>query len=201
MANYPLASEYKIPTMQESALAAVNWTKDHISEFGGDDDKIFVSGHSAGGHLASLIAVKEDELKPSENGKKLAGSILLDPAGLDMYRYLEENSEGEGRKYLGAFTDDPAIWREYSPIYFLPDQLAPMLILEGERTYLSIQSSRERFMQRVAEKGIDDVTLKIYPKKKHIPMVTQFLWTPGKVYKDVLGFIDMVTNKSIITNQ
>ena len=190
IANYPLSPEYQVPTMQASALQAVNWTKDKIKEYGGDPDRIFVSGHSAGGHLASLIAVKEGELEPSENEKKLAGSILIDAAGLDMYSYLQETSTGEGKKYLNAFTDDPAIWKTYSAKYYLSDSLAPMLILEGERTYPSIRSSRERFMKRVEEEGIEDVTLKIYPKKKHIPMITQFLWTPGRVYKDVLGFID-----------
>ena len=45
-------------------------------------------------------------------------------------------------------------------------------------------------MKRIEEKGIENVTVKIYPKKKHIPMITQFLWTGGKVYKDVLGFIE-----------
>src|SRR5690606_14810964 len=168
IANYPLSPDYQIPQMQEAALAAVNWSKDHIEEFGGDTDRIFVSGHSAGGHLASLIAVKEDELEPSENGKKLAGSILLDPAGLDMYGYLE--SDKEGKKYFQTFTDDPAVWKKYSSMYFLKDDLPPMLILEGERTYPSIRSGRGRFMERVEEKGIDDVTLKIYPNKKHIPM-------------------------------
>jgi acetyl esterase/lipase len=176
--------------MQQAALEAVNWTKEQIKEYGGDPDRIFVSGHSAGGHLASLIAVKEGGLAPSENGKKLAGSILIDAAGLDMYSYLEETSTGEGKKYLDAFTDDPAVWKAHSAMYYLTDALAPMLILEGERTYPSIRSSRERFMKRVEEKGIEDVTLKIYPKKKHIPMITQFLWTPGRVYKDVLGFIE-----------
>ncbi|MFC5624728.1 alpha/beta hydrolase [Algoriphagus winogradskyi] len=190
IADYPLSPDYQVPAMQASALAAVNWTKDNIESFGGDSDRIFVSGHSAGGHLASLIAVKEDELKPSENGKELAGSILIDAAGLDMYGYLEETSEGEGKKYLNAFTDDPAVWKKYSSMYFLKENLAPMLILEGERTYPSIQAGRERFMKRVEEKGIDDVTVKIYPKKKHIPMITQFLWTGGRVYKDVLGFIE-----------
>ncbi|PZX57705.1 acetyl esterase/lipase [Algoriphagus ratkowskyi] len=190
VADYPLASEYTIPSMQEAALEAVNWTKDHIADFGGDTDRIFVSGHSAGGHLASLIAVKEAELAPSENGNKLAGSILIDAAGLDMYSYLQETGKGEGKKYLNAFTDDPAVWKEYSPMYFLTDDLSPMLILEGERTYPSIQGSRERFMKRVGEVGIEDVTVKIYPKKKHIPMITQFLWTPGRVYRDVLGFIE-----------
>ncbi|REG91405.1 alpha/beta hydrolase [Algoriphagus antarcticus] len=189
IADYPLASEYKLPAMQESALAAVNWSKDHIAEFGGDPDRIFVSGHSAGGHLAALIAVKEDELESSGNDKKLAGSILIDAAGLDMYSYLQKTSEGEGKKYLNAFTDDPAIWKEYSPMYFLTDDLSPMLILEGERTYPSIRGSRERFMKRVREKGIEDVTVKIYPKKRHIPMITQFFWTGGRIYKDVLGFI------------
>ena len=190
IADYPLASDYQIPAMEKAALAAVNWTKDNIKSYGGNPDQIFVSGHSAGGHLASLIAVKEDELKSSENGKKLAGSILIDAAGLDMYGYLEETSEGEGKKYLNAFTDDPAVWKEYSSMYFLTDNLSPMLILEGERTYPSIQGSRERFMKRIEEKGIENVTVKIYTKKKHTPMITQFLWTGGRVYKDVLGFIE-----------
>ncbi|MEP0711171.1 MAG: alpha/beta hydrolase, partial [Algoriphagus sp.] len=190
IADYPLSPDYQVPAMQAAALEAVNWTKDQVKQYGGDPDRIFVSGHSAGGHLASLIAVKEDELEPSKNDKKLAGSILIDAAGLDMYSYLQETSEGEGKKYTDAFTNDPAIWKEYSAMYYLTDALAPMLILEGERTYPSIRSSRERFMKRVEEKGIEDVTVKIYPKKKHIPMITQFLWTPGKVYKDVLGFIE-----------
>ena len=189
IADYPLSPDYEIPAMQASALAAVNWAKDNIDNYGGDPDRIFVSGHSAGGHLASLIAVKENGLKPSVNRKKLAGSILIDAAGLDMYGYLEETSEGEGKKYLNAFTDDPTVWKEYSSMYFLTDKLSPMLILEGERTYPSIRASRERFMMRIKEKGIEDVTVKIYPKKKHIPMITQFLWTGSKVYKDVLGFI------------
>ncbi|RAI89435.1 alpha/beta hydrolase [Algoriphagus yeomjeoni] len=189
LADYPLSPDYEIPAMQKSALAAVNWTKDNIARYGGDPDQIFVSGHSAGGHLASLIAVKEDKLEPSANGKKLAGSILLDPAGLNMYGYLEETSEGEGKKYLNAFTDDPAIWKQYSSMYFLTDELTPMLILEGERTYPSIRAGRERFMKRIDEKGIKDVKVKIYPKKKHIPMITQFLWTGSSVYKDVLRFI------------
>lgn len=189
IADYPLSPGFQIPAMQKSALASVNWTKDNIASYGGDPDRIFVSGHSAGGHLASLIAVKEGELAASENGKELAGSILIDTAGLDMYGYLEETSEGEGKKYLNAFTDDPVIWKQYSSMYFLTDELAPMLILEGERTYPSIQAGRERFMKRVEEKGIEDVKVKIYPKKKHIPMITQFLWTGSRVYKDVLGFI------------
>lgn len=187
--DYPLSPDYEIPAMQKSALAAVNWTKDSIENYGGDPDRIFVSGHSAGGHLASLIAVKEGRLEASENGKKIAGSVLIDAAGLDMYGYLEETSEGEGKKYLNAFTDDPAVWKEYSSMYFLTDELSPMLILEGEQTYPSIRSSRERFMMRIEEKGIEDVTMKIYPKKKHIPMITQFLWTGSRVYKDVVGFI------------
>lgn len=190
IADYPLSPEFQIPIMQEAALQAVNWTKDHIEEFGGDPDRIFVSGHSAGGHLASLIAVKEDELEASDNGKKLAGSILLDPAGLNMYGYLEESSGGEEQKYLQTFTDDPKVWKEYSTMFHLPETIPPMLILEGERTYPSIRQGRQDFMKRVEEKSIDDVTLKIYPKKKHIPMITQFLWTGGKVYKDVLGFIE-----------
>ncbi|MEB2775139.1 alpha/beta hydrolase [Algoriphagus sp. D3-2-R+10] len=75
ISDYHLASEYKLPAMQKSALEAVKWTKDNLIKYGGNPDRIFVSGHSAGGYLAALIAVKEGELAPSENGKKLAAQF------------------------------------------------------------------------------------------------------------------------------
>ena len=38
------------------------WTHDHIAEHGGDPTRIVIAGHSAGGHIAALLAVDEDRL-------------------------------------------------------------------------------------------------------------------------------------------
>ena len=186
--DYPLSPEYQIESMVEVAAKAVVWTKRNIQQYGGDPNQIFVSGHSAGGHLASLLATKDEYFEKSGYSNPIKGAILIDPAGLDMHWFLSDYPK-EGRKYLKTFTEDPAIWKEYSPIYFLEDQEIPMLILEGERTYPSIQESIKRFRKKAEEEDAK-IVYKFYEHKKHIPMITQFLWTGGKAYEDVLQFIE-----------
>ena len=55
--NYRLSPKAKNPAYIEDAAAAVAWTFNHIEEYGGSKDKIFVSGHSAGGYLALILAM------------------------------------------------------------------------------------------------------------------------------------------------
>jgi acetyl esterase/lipase len=186
--DYPLNPEYQVPAMESAATNSVIWTAENIQAYGGNPDQIFVSGHSAGGHLASLVAVKDSNFEKLGKVNPLKGAVVIDPAGLDMYGYLMETSEGEGKKYTNAFTQDPEIWKLSSPIFFLEQGQIPMLILEGEETYPSIQAGRGRFMKEVESKNLP-IELRIYPKKKHVPMITQFIWTWSRGYDDVLGFI------------
>lgn len=186
--DYPLNPEFQVPAMEMAATQAVLWTAENIQNFGGNPDQLFVSGHSAGGHLGALVAVKDSNFEILGKGNPLKGAVLVDPAGLDMYTYLMETGKGEGKKYTNAFTNDPEVWRQSSPIFFLEQGQIPMLILEGEETYSSIRAGRERFMKVVKEKNLD-ISLEIYPKKKHIPMITQFFWTWNKGYDAIFEFI------------
>ncbi len=197
--DYPLNPEFEVPAMESAATQAVLWTAAHIQSYGGNPQNLYASGHSAGGHLASLVAVKDSNFGDLGIENPLKGAVLIDPAGLDMYTYLVENQNGEGKKYTNAFTKDPSIWKQSSPIFFLEEGQIPMLILEGEETYPSIRAGRERFMKEVVKKDLD-VELRVYPGKKHIPMITQFLWTWSQVYDDVLGFIRAQEDSSMATN-
>ena len=188
IADYPLNPEFQVPAMEKATTQAVLWTSENIKSYGGNADQIFVSGHSAGGHLGALVAVKDSNFESLGKENPLKGSVLIDPAGLDMYGYLMETGEGEGKKYTNAFTTDPEIWKQSSPIFFLEKEQIPVLILEGEETYPSIRAGRERFMKEAESKDLP-IAVKIYPKKKHIPMITQFFWTWSKGYDDILDFI------------
>ena len=55
--NYALCPAVSITEIVRQARAAVAWTWANAPSFGGDPDRIVVSGHSAGGHLAARIAV------------------------------------------------------------------------------------------------------------------------------------------------
>jgi prenylcysteine alpha-carboxyl methylesterase len=51
MRNYPLAS---VPSMVEDVDLSMEWTFDHIEEYGGDPTKVVMVGQSAGGHVACM---------------------------------------------------------------------------------------------------------------------------------------------------
>jgi arylformamidase len=53
--NYPLAPEATIPEIVESCRSALMWLWHNANELGGERSRIAVAGHSAGGHLATLL--------------------------------------------------------------------------------------------------------------------------------------------------
>jgi arylformamidase len=58
--SYRLAPGHKHPVAFDDCLAAFAWTWRNIAQYGGDPDRLFVGGHSAGGQLAALIALRRD---------------------------------------------------------------------------------------------------------------------------------------------
>ena len=60
--GYRLAPAAPYPAALEDCLAALAWTYHHISQYGGDPERLFIGGHSAGGHLAALVALQPSRL-------------------------------------------------------------------------------------------------------------------------------------------
>jgi acetyl esterase/lipase len=61
--NYRLSPAVKHPEHIKDVARAVAWTRAHIGEYGGCPEHLFVAGHSAGGHLVSLLATDERYLQ------------------------------------------------------------------------------------------------------------------------------------------
>ena len=56
--SYRLAPKNPHPAQIQDVAAAFAWTVRHIAEYGGDTNRIYVGGHSAGAHLAALLTLK-----------------------------------------------------------------------------------------------------------------------------------------------
>jgi acetyl esterase/lipase len=63
VANYRLSPAVKHPEHIKDVARAFAWTHKHIAEFGGRPDRIYLLGHSAGGHLVSLLTTDESYLR------------------------------------------------------------------------------------------------------------------------------------------
>ena len=186
--DYPKSPKAGYNEMAEDIAAAVKWTKQNIHTYGGDSNRIFISGHSAGGHLAALVSIKKDYFKNTGFTNPIKGIILIDAAGLDMYGYLKEEKLAEGDTYLKTFSNNADIWKNASPIYFLHNGMPPMLIYRGGKTYPSINVSNEKFTDSLKHYDTK-FTYHILPGKKHVPMITQFFNPYNNRYKEMLNFM------------
>ncbi|WP_367175014.1 alpha/beta hydrolase [Flavobacterium sp.] len=85
--GYTLSPAANYNDMANQVAKAVEWTKLNIGKYKGNPNEIFLTGHSAGGHLVALVATNPKYLKDKSIIK---GVILNDAAGLDMKHYLED---------------------------------------------------------------------------------------------------------------
>jgi acetyl esterase/lipase len=186
--DYPKSPQSNYDEMATDAAKAVKWVKDNIANYGGNPDKIFVSGHSAGGHLASLISVRDDYFDKLGIANPIKGTILIDAAGLDMYTFLKQENYPDDNTYIQTFTNNPDNWKAGSPLFHLHKGMPPMLIYVGGRTYPSIKLGNDMLVADLKKLGYDPPYY-LLKRKKHKPMITQFLNARNKRYKEIIHFM------------
>jgi len=186
--GYTLSPNGSYNTMAQEVAAAIKWTYDNISKYGGNPKQIFLMGHSAGGHLIALVGTNSKYLN---NTDLVKGIILNDAAGLDMYSYLEQYPPTKSHNYTVTWTEDPENWKDASPIYSLSEKAPPFLIYVGTKTYPSIISQNKDFVKELKTYQ-PNVEINYLPKK-HVPMMSQYLLPWNKHYKEITKFV--ATNK------
>lgn len=184
--NYTLSPDGNYDTMAKEVASAIQWTYDNIEKYGGNPHQIFLMGHSAGGHLIALVATNPKYLK---NSDLIKGVILNDAAGLDIYSELKENPPTTFHHYNTTWTADENNWKDASPIYFLSEKTPPFYIYVGSKTFSSIISQNKDFVKKL-NKYQPTVKINFLPKK-HIPMMSQYLFPWNKHYKEIIEFIDL----------
>jgi acetyl esterase/lipase len=187
--DYPLSPQVTYADMASSVAKGVQWVSQNIERYGGNPEKIFLSGHSAGGHLAALVAIRNEYFDSLKIKNPIKGIVLIDAAGLDMYGYLQEEKFPDDHTYFTTFTHDPSQWKKASPLYHLHPNMPPMLIYRGEKTYPSILKSTEKFIKALKE-FVPQPNYTVLKGKKHVPMMTQFFRPWNKRYDEIIRFMN-----------
>ncbi len=110
--NYRLTPEVNYFPMTTDCATAVKWVYENIINYGGDPNKITVSGHSAGGQLAALITNDDHYFDLLNIKNPIKGCVLIDPFGLDMYNYFPTSQYKEDFSFKKKFTTNPEIWKK-----------------------------------------------------------------------------------------
>lgn len=122
--NYRLYPKVKSPVYIEDAAAAVAWVFKNIGDYGGDPGLIFVSGHSAGGYLASLVGLdKKWLITHNVDADDIAGLIPFSGHAITHFTVRKES----GVDGLQPIID------EMAPIYHVRPNAPPLLLITGDR--------------------------------------------------------------------
>jgi arylformamidase len=186
--DYTLSPAASYDEMTKEIAAVIKWVQANSKKYNGNAKQIYVTGHSAGGHLAALAVMNP---KYGIDAKAISGIILNDAAGLNMKDYLEKNPPTAQYDYLATWTNNPANWQAASPIYFIDKDTPPFLIYVGDQTYDSIKTANNQFLKAL-QPFQPDVS-PIFIDKKHVPMVTQYFWPWNDRIGEVVGFMKIHT--------
>ncbi|WP_316765533.1 alpha/beta hydrolase [Pedobacter frigiditerrae] len=187
--NYPLAPSATYKEMAAATAQAVKWVKDSVSTYGGNPNRIFIMGHSAGAHLAELINSDPQFFKTAGIINPIKGVILNDPFGLDMEEYLTKAQKDHYyTDFLRTFSNESKTWQAGSPLFYVKNIKNPHLIFYGTKTYEAIQIQSERIYKTLLEQQVH-VKLEKIEDKKHVPMISQMIWGSNRLYKTIFDFL------------
>ena len=177
--DYRLVPEVHFPGFVEDGAAAVHWVLDHAADHGGDSGRIVLMGHSAGAHIAAMLALDPRWL--GERRSALRGLVGL--AG--PYDFLPLSGPVT-RAAFGKAADLDAT----QPVNFARPGSPPALLLHGGRDRTVLPRNSRSLARRLAEAG-SEAEYKIYPQLGHVSILTA-LAVPFRgrapVLEDAAGF-------------
>lgn len=182
--DYRLYPETVFPGFLRDGAAAVGWALTHAAAFGGDPERLFLMGHSAGAYIAAMLALDPVWLAAQhlQPGQDIAGFIGL--AG--PYDFLPLTDP-----VLQRIFGPPAGLARTQPINFVRPGAPPAFLAAGTEDRTVDPGNSVRLARRLNAMG-DSVTLRLYPGLDHrrlIGSLSPWLRLLGPVLPDCLAFI------------
>lgn len=185
-ANYRLTPAVKHPAHIEDVAKAFAWTAENIGKRGGDAQKIVVSGHSAGGHLAALLATNEAYLKAEKKSLAdargvigISGVYVVSP-GVQMFRPI--------------FGDDESAYKGASPLANVGDGHPPMLLVYGDKDLPMLDKGAEAFAAALT-KVKQTATAKEFADRNHATILLNMKAADDPVFLAAKEFVEKCTAK------
>jgi acetyl esterase/lipase len=144
-AGYRLAPGHVFPTGLDDCAAGLRWVADNIAAHGGDPDRLFIGGHSAGGHYAALLAADSPARAPRMPRGTLRGCLPLS----GVFDFGPSSGLSMRPRFLGP---DAATDLLASPVAHIA-QPVPFFIAVGSNDFPHLIPQAHAFTQALRQAG------------------------------------------------
>ena len=177
--NYRLSPKIQHPEHVKDVARAFAWTTKNIAKRGGDKERIFVCGHSAGAHLVALLATDPAYLKAHDlTSKAIRGAIPISGPFILAPGFLPK-----------VFGDDRKAAPAAAPMSHVRKDLPPFLIVFADNDFVGCDRPvGEAFRKALEAKGNVARTLEI-KNHNHITVMMSAGMPAGKAHQEIVKFI------------
>jgi acetyl esterase/lipase len=172
--NYPLSPKATWPEHLIAVKRALAWTREHIAEYGGDPDFIAVTGGSAGGHLAAMVALtaNDSRYQPGFEDVDTTVAACVPFYGVyDLANVLETKAgEREFQHFLAKTlfkSRDKANARTASPLTLVRPDAPPFFVIHGTHDSLVNVAEARELVRRLREVSTAAVVYAELPGAQH----------------------------------
>ena len=185
--NYRLSPSVTHPAHIEDIAAAVAWTKKNVAQYGGDPDKVFVIGHSAGGYLAALLVLDPrylavHRLKPRDvrGAVSVSGFFYVDRPGVAPDRPKD------------TWGTEVATWKDASPAKYVRGNVPPLLLLYADGDDAWRKQQQTDFAAALRKAGDRDVETQLITGRTHGTVWSKMADGEEETSRAILQFITRV---------
>lgn len=174
--NYRLSPRAKWPDHLVDAKRALAWVREHIAEYGGDPDRISVTGGSAGGHLAAMVGLTANDPRFQPGFEDVDTSVdacvpmygVFDFAGVFASDTTARASQRLGRWVMGrTIQEDPAAYEDASPLHHIRPDAPPFFVVHGTADNLAPIGQAREFVTRLRAVSENPVAYAEVPGASH----------------------------------
>ena len=183
-ANYALSPKARWPRHVLDCKLALAWVKKHIAEYGGDPSLVFVSGGSAGGHLAALVALTANDpaWQPGFEDEDTTVAACIPLYGV--YDFVDPEKIGNANLTpileRRVFEQGAAeAFAAASPISRVSESAPPFLVVHGRNDVLVPVQSARAFVAALRARSTQPVSYAELPLTQH---GFDNFWSPRTVH-------------------
>jgi len=161
--NYRLSPDVMHPAHTQDAAAAVAWVKRNIGQYGGNSDKLFVIGHSAGAYLAALLVFDPQYLAAHGMTPKDVRGVVP----VSGFFYVDRQGVAPDRP-KDTWGTDVNVWRAASPAKYVRRDIPPTLLLYADGDEGWRKQQQEDFAKEVRKAGDSTIATRMIGGRTHM---------------------------------
>jgi len=175
-ANYRLSPRATFPDHLVDVKRALAWIKQHGAEYGADPDFVVVTGGSAGGHLAALVALTANDPEYQPGFEDVDTTVQACVPFYGVYDFLDRHGV-RGKASMAPFLEKlvmksspvtaRAAWDKASPIARVHADAPPFLVIHGTHDSLAFVEDTRHFVSALRKVSRQPVVYAELPGAQH----------------------------------